>query len=67
VTDDPGPDHRACCDGCGTPYDPADPSAALAWARQCDTDGTVTRLCPMCVRAHARDIEARLPAQWWTP
>jgi hypothetical protein len=38
---------------------------ALAWVAERDR-GAVRWLCPACARAHARDIEAKLPLEYWT-
>lgn len=56
------------CGECGTPRDTDDPSTALSWSREREPgdDGPGRLLCPACVRAHARDIEARLPPAWWS-
>ena len=40
-------------------------AAALAWARERDDDGRERWLCPGCARRHVRDIEAKLPHEWW--
>ncbi|MHA6625288.1 hypothetical protein ACU61A_07675 [Pseudonocardia sichuanensis] len=53
------------CRQCGTTRDPRAPSA-LAWARERDPDGRGHWLCPACARRHVRDIEAKLPHEWWT-
>lgn len=59
------------CHRCGARRDPGDTHAALLWchervAPQDGSDQQVSRLlCPACVRAHARDIEAKLPERWW--
>ena len=37
---------------------------ALAWAAERDSGG-IRWLCPTCARAHARDIEAKLPHEYW--
>ena len=37
---------------------------ALAWVSERDR-GAVRWLCPDCARAHARDIEAKLPQEYW--
>ncbi|HEY3608657.1 MAG TPA: hypothetical protein VGL06_14215 [Pseudonocardiaceae bacterium] len=37
---------------------------ALAWASERDR-GVVRWLCPTCARAHTRDIEAKLPHEYW--
>lgn len=52
------------CARCGAERDPADP-AALAWACEREPDGSTRRICPPCARRHVRDIEARLPDEWW--
>jgi hypothetical protein len=38
---------------------------AIAWARERDPDGREHWLCPACARRHVRDIEAKLPHEWW--
>ncbi|MBB4685923.1 hypothetical protein [Amycolatopsis jiangsuensis] len=41
-----------------------DTLAALAWA--CTKEnGTERWLCPGCARNHARDIEGKLPDEYW--
>jgi hypothetical protein len=56
------------CERCGATVEPGDP-ARLAWSleRAADDRETAreTQLCPACARAHVRDIEARLPRDWW--
>ncbi|NMH99380.1 hypothetical protein [Pseudonocardia acidicola] len=52
------------CQLCGGTRDTTDP-AAPAWARERDEHGATRWLCPECARRHARDIEARLPVEWW--
>jgi len=37
---------------------------ALAWVSERDR-GMVRWLCPTCARAHTRDIEAKLPQEYW--
>jgi hypothetical protein len=37
---------------------------ALAWVSEHDR-GTLRWLCPGCARTHARDIEAKLPNEYW--
>jgi hypothetical protein len=37
---------------------------ALAWASERDRDA-IRWLCPACARVHARDIEAKLPQEYW--
>ena len=48
------------CSLCGAVRDPAD----LAWACEHDPDGK-RWICPDCARRHVRDIEAKLPQEWW--
>ncbi|WP_219415211.1 hypothetical protein [Pseudonocardia nigra] len=52
------------CQLCGAVRDPAEPTA-LAWACERDRDGWARWLCPECARRHVRDIEAKLPREWW--
>nr|WP_246257495.1 hypothetical protein [Amycolatopsis anabasis] len=55
----------AACFRCGAVRDPdADPVAALAWVAERDR-GTLRWLCPACAREHARDIEGKLPGEYW--
>jgi aminoglycoside 6'-N-acetyltransferase len=54
---------RPACRRCATVRD-RDAGDAIAWAL--DREGGGLRwLCPSCVRRHARDIEAKLPGEWW--
>jgi hypothetical protein len=41
-----------------------DPVRALAWVADRDS-GTLRWLCPRCARAHLRDIEGKLPTEYW--
>jgi rubredoxin len=52
------------CRHCGAPRD-ADAASAVAWVRERDPDGREHWLCPDCARRHVRDIEAKLPHEWW--
>lgn len=58
---------EACCAHCGTSRSAADPMTALAWVS--DRSEGVARgvrwMCPACARTHARDIEGKLPTEWW--
>ncbi|GAA3439492.1 hypothetical protein GCM10018954_091130 [Kutzneria kofuensis] len=53
------------CSICGRRRDPtAAPAEALAWVSERDRGGQ-RWLCPGCARAHVRDIEGKLPAEYW--
>lgn len=52
------------CAWCAEIRDAADP-AALAWVSERDDAGRSRWLCPRCAREHIRDIEAKLPTEWW--
>ncbi|RZQ59283.1 hypothetical protein [Amycolatopsis suaedae] len=54
------------CGRCGArrPADPDSTLSALAWSAQHER-GTVRWLCPDCARKHVRDIEAKLPDEFW--
>jgi hypothetical protein len=52
------------CSRCGRSRADDSPAVALAWV--CDVeDGRRTWLCPTCARAHVRDIEGKLPHDYW--
>lgn len=55
----------AGCHRCGAVREPSDPVAALTWVSECDDRGGTRWLCPRCARAHVRDIEGKLPSDWW--
>ena len=42
----------------------AEPAEALAWVRE-DEGGHTRWLCPHCARSHVRDIEGKLPREYW--
>lgn len=42
----------------------ASPAEALAWSTERVADHLVW-LCPSCARAHVRDIEGKLPPEYW--
>ena len=53
------------CSICGRRRDPAAaPAEALAWVSERER-GSQRWLCPTCARAHVRDIEGKLPAEYW--
>jgi len=53
------------CARCGrTRASVADPTLLLAWVRERE-DGVERWLCHECARAHVRDIEGKLPAEYW--
>ncbi|MCR3719661.1 MULTISPECIES: hypothetical protein [Prauserella salsuginis group] len=39
-------------------------AAGMGWLRESDA-GRTRWLCPRCVRDHVRDIEGKLPAEYW--
>ncbi|MCK2237349.1 MULTISPECIES: hypothetical protein [unclassified Crossiella] len=53
------------CLRCGSQRDQdSDPAVLLAWSAERTTRGT-RWLCPDCARAHVRDIEGKLPDEYW--
>jgi hypothetical protein len=40
------------------------PAEAMSWSSERDR-GRLTWLCPECSRAHVRDIEGKLPVEYW--
>lgn len=54
----------AACSRCGRAKADADPLEALSWALETEPDGT-RWLCPDCARKHVRDIEGKLPDEYW--
>ncbi|WP_329051613.1 hypothetical protein OG738_05050 [Amycolatopsis sp. NBC_01488] len=53
------------CTRCGrTRGADGDPSTALAWVSSRER-GVVRWLCPDCARQHVRDIEGKLPDEYW--
>lgn len=56
---DPAPQ---ACSGCGRR--PAG-DVPWTWSRSVDERGRTSLLCEECSRDHARDIEAKLPDDWW--
>lgn len=53
------------CSRCGA-YREAeeDPALALAWVSERE-HGVLRWLCPCCAREHVRDIEGKLPDEYW--
>ena len=53
------------CSICGRRRDlAAAPAEALSWVSERER-GAQRWLCPTCARAHVRDIEGKLPAEYW--
>lgn len=51
------------CGRCGRQRE-SDQLAAMAWVHERD-NGRERWLCPDCARTHVRDIESKLPDEWW--
>jgi hypothetical protein len=53
------------CSRCGEQRSAGeDPLRALSWVADRDS-GELRWLCPGCARAHVRDIEGKLPDEYW--
>ncbi|MGH3948882.1 MAG: hypothetical protein ACRDSE_07150 [Pseudonocardiaceae bacterium] len=52
------------CGRCGRPRAEDSPVDSLAWVVESDSRRH-TWLCPACARAHLRDIEGKLPREYW--
>jgi hypothetical protein len=52
------------CRHCGAAPE-SDTASAISWVRERDPEGREHWLCPPCARRHVRDIEAKLPHDWW--
>jgi len=53
------------CSRCGVRRNPEEnPVEALAWVSERD-GGALRWLCPRCAREHVRDIEGKLPTEYW--
>lgn len=52
------------CKRCGRSRAAAAPAEALAWSMENDRSGQ-SWLCPACARTHVRDIEGKLPDEYW--
>jgi hypothetical protein len=58
-------ENLVACTRCGKPR-AADcsPVEAMAWSFERER-GVLRWLCPECSRAHVRDIEGKLPVEYW--
>jgi hypothetical protein len=54
----------ATCSRCGRSKAAAAPVEALAWVSERQGE-RMTWLCPACARTHVRDIEGKLPEEYW--
>lgn len=52
------------CSVCGRARADDSPVDALAWVLESEA-GTRFWLCPDCAREHVRDIEGKLPHEYW--
>jgi hypothetical protein len=52
------------CKRCGRSRADAPPAEALAWSIENDGSGR-SWLCVSCARRHVRDIEGKLPDEYW--
>jgi hypothetical protein len=53
------------CARCGTQRSAdCSPAEAMSWSSERDR-GVLRWLCPDCARAHVRDIEGKLPVEYW--
>lgn len=52
------------CSRCGRAKADASPLEELAWVLESDQDGQ-RWLCDRCARDHVRDIEGKLPREYW--
>lgn len=52
------------CHRCGARREDQNPAARLAWVSEREGDRT-RWLCAQCARAHVRDIEGKLPSEYW--
>jgi hypothetical protein len=58
---DPSAPH---CTRCARSRAESPPEEALAWTMTNDKQAR-SWLCPQCARTHTRDIEAKLPDEYW--
>lgn len=52
------------CSRCGRDRSTESPLDAVAWVSETE-GGHTTWLCPACAREHVRDIEGKLPHEYW--
>lgn len=52
------------CGLCGVDGGAEGTAAGLGWLRESEA-GRRRWLCPRCVREHVRDIEGKLPTEYW--
>lgn len=52
------------CSRCGTQAECEDDSCPVGWSFETER-GRVLRYCEACVRENIRNIEAKLPEEWW--
>jgi hypothetical protein len=55
---------RVMCSRCARSRADESAAQALAWVLEKDQDRQ-NWLCPTCARTHVRDIEGKLPAEYW--
>ncbi len=58
------PPEPPICKRCGRSRADAPPAEALAWSMENDRLGQ-SWLCLACARTHVRDIEGKLPDEYW--
>ncbi|NEE00064.1 hypothetical protein [Phytoactinopolyspora halotolerans] len=63
-TDADESEQAATCSRCGRLQTSDPPVEALAWVAEFDQGRTIWT-CPACARRHARDIEGKLPSEYW--
>jgi transposase len=61
---EPVTDPATLCSRCGADRADDPPVQALAWVLE-HTDRGPVWLCPSCARTHVRDIEGKLPGEYW--
>ncbi|HEX9683639.1 MAG TPA: hypothetical protein VGA13_11190 [Acidimicrobiales bacterium] len=61
-----GDDTTVSCSQCGTVLDGGpDDAATQGWSMGVEATGRVTWECGACTRRHVRDIESKLPEEFW--